>query len=894
MGTRNLKRLFDPKSIAVIGASNRKGSVGYILLHNLISAEYEGVVYPVSMSSQAIQGIHAYSSIAQVPRKVDLAVIAVPAKNVPDAMRECGEAGVGGAVIVSSGFREAGEAGRRLEQEVCEIAKAYGVRILGPNCLGYIRPAYHLNVTFSDVIPPAGRVAFFSQSGALGTAILDWAAANDVGFSAFVSVGSMADVDFGDLIDFFGADQYTSSIILYIESITDARKFMSAARHFAKSKPIIVVKSGRTARSALAAASHTGAIAGDDTLYSAVFRRAGVVRVDKVEDLFDASEALSRVSSPRGPRLGIVTNAGGPGVMACDRLFHLGGELAELTPETDEKLKALLPDYTARSNPVDIAGDADAARFANATQAVIDDPNCDGVLAILTPQAMSQPTATAEALVRVAQSHQLKPLLTSFMGQTKVEDAIKILHSARIPCFNAPEDAVNAYLYMWQYTKNLANLYETPADILPQFEPDRDTVKKTFLEVARQDRSVLTEPEADSVIQAYQIPVVRTMVATTEEECVAAAEEIGFPVAVKILSPDISHKVDVAGVALNVATGADAASQYKEVTERARRARPKSRILGCVVQPMRSSGHEVIIGSKKDPVFGPALIFGMGGTSVEFHRDVAVDFPPLNQALARSMIQSTKVSQLLGGYRGAEPVDMVALEQAMVKVSYLLVDFPEILEMDINPLLVSSSGILALNSRIVIDPKAVRKITLPGAHLMISMYPSKYQWSMALDGSQVRIRAIRPEDEPLWTDMIESLSPETTQYRFFGPLREIDKAMLIRYCHIDYDREIALVAILKGKDGAADMMLGVVRLTIDSANPSEGEFAILVRDAWQRKGVGSKLMEALIQAARDRYVLQINGHVLTVNIGMTRFVENLGFDVQPSEEHDVHRLSLRL
>lgn len=442
MGTRNLKRLFDPRSVAVIGASNKKGSVGHLLLHNLISAEYDSVVYPVSTSSPSVQGIHAYSSIAQVPRKVDLAVIAVPANSVPNAMRECGEAGVGGAVIVSAGFRETGDAGKRLEQQVIEIARAYDVRVLGPNCLGYIRPAHHLNVTFSHLIPPAGPVAFFSQSGALGTAILDWATANEVGFSAFVSVGSMADIDFGDLIDYYGADQHTTSIILYIESITDARKFMSAARHFAKSKPIIVVKSGRTARSALAAASHTGAMAGDDTLYSAVFRRAGVVRVDKIEDLFSASEALSRVGSPRGPRLGIVTNAGGPGVMACDRLLHLGGELAELTLETDERLKSGLPEFSARGNPVDVAGDADAERFALAAQALIDDPNCDGVLAILTPQVMSQPTATAEALVRVSRTHQLKPLLTSFMGETKVADAIKVLHGARIPAFNAPEDAV--------------------------------------------------------------------------------------------------------------------------------------------------------------------------------------------------------------------------------------------------------------------------------------------------------------------------------------------------------------------------------------------------------------------------------------------------------------------
>ena len=393
------------------------------------------------------------------------------------------------------------------------------MRIVGPNCLGYIRPAMNLNATFAHVIPPAGRVAFFSQSGALGTAILDWAAANNIGFSAFVSVGSMSDVDFGDLIDYFGADAHTSSIILYIESITDARKFMSAARHFAKSKPIIVVKSGRTARSALAAASHTGAIAGDDTLYSAVFRRAGVVRVDEIEDLFDASEALSRVSSPRGPRLGIVTNAGGPGVMASDRLLGLSGELAEVSPETDEKLKAALPGFAARGNPVDVAGDADAQRYATAAQALMDDPNCDGVLAILTPQAMSDPTGTARALIDVARSHQLKPLLTSFMGEIKVAEALRILRDAHVPTFDTPEDAVRAYMYMYQYTRNLGNLYETPADILPDFEPDRDAVKKIFLEIARDDRSILSEPEAKTVLDAYQIPTVKTVVATSAAEC---------------------------------------------------------------------------------------------------------------------------------------------------------------------------------------------------------------------------------------------------------------------------------------------------------------------------------------------------------------------------------------
>ena len=892
MSTRNLDKLFDPKSVAVIGASNSKGSVGYILLRNLIGAEYEGVVYPVNRTALSVQGIQAYPTIAQVPRKIDLAIIAVPAKIVPDVVRECGEAGVSGAVIVSSGFKEIGAAGKKLEDQVVSIAESYGVRLLGPNCLGYVRPARHLNATFAHVMPEAGRVAFISQSGALGTAVLDWATANEVGFSAFVSVGSMCDVDFGDLIDYFGADPQTNSIILYIESLPDARKFMSAARHFAKSKPIIVVKSGRTARSALAAASHTGAIAGDDTLYSAAFRRAGVVRVEEIEDLFDASEALSRVSSPRGPKLGIVTNAGGPGVMASDRLLALGGELAELSPETDARLQECLPSFAARGNPVDVGGDADAERYAAAAAALIDDPNCDGVLAILTPQAMSYPTQTAQSLIEVAKRHPRKPLLTSFMGEIKVAEGIRLLRTAHVPTFDTPEDAVRAYLYMYQYTKSLATLYETPADILPQFNPDRDRVKKIFLEVSRQERSTLSEIEAKEVLEAYGIPVVKTVLATSPEECAKMAEEIGFPVAIKILSHDITHKSDVGGIALNVRSAPEAAKQFTKITERVAAAAPKAKLLGVTVQAMSRGGYEVIIGSRKDNTFGPALMFGMGGTGVELYRDVAVDFPPLNQALARTIISDTKVSQLLRGYRGGTPVDMDALEQALVKVSYLLVDFPEIIEMDVNPLQVRPDGLHALDARLMIEPKDVRKITQPGSHLIISMFPTKYDWEINLDGEKVELRAIRPEDENMWREMIESLSDATTEYRFFGPVKEITKSMLVRYCHIDYDREIAIVAM--GGKGRRRQMLGVARLTIETANAEEGEFAIVVRDSYQRRGLGSRLMNALIEAARDQYVREIYGHVLAANSGMVRFAESLGFDVRPSDDPEIRKIVLRV
>jgi acetyltransferase len=516
------------------------------------------------------------------------------------------------------------------------------------------------------------------------------------------------------------------------------------------------------------------------------------------------------------------------------------------------------------------------------------------VLAILTPQAMSDPTGTARALVDVSRTHQLKPLLTSFMGEIRVAEALRILREAHVPTFGTPEDAVGAYMYMYQYTRNLANLYETPADILPDFEPDRDAVKKIFLEVARDGRSILSEPEAKQVLESYQICAVKTLVARTAEECAKAAEEIGFPVAVKILSHDITHKSDVGGIALNVRSAPEAANQFTKITERVKEARPDAGIIGVSVQAMSRGGYEVILGSKKDPTFGPAMMFGMGGTGVELYRDVAVDFPPINQALAQSMIQSTKVSRLLQGYRGKEPVDMVALEQALVKMSYLLVDFPEILEMDINPLQVRTDGVCALDARIMIEPKDVRKIILPGAHLMISMYPSKYRWEFPVNGDDVTIRAIRPEDEPIWSDMIESLSPATAEYRFFGTIKEVTKSMLVRYCHIDYDREIALVAIREPKGKKKRMMLGVARLTIETANVEEAEFAIVIRDAYQRKGIGSKLMDALIQTARDRHVREIRGHVLAANPGMTRFAEDLGFDVRPGDEPEVRELVLRL
>ena len=893
MSTHKMERLFDPKSVAVIGASNKKGSVGYILIHNLITAEYGGVIYPVNPTARAVQGIHAFATISQVPRKVDLAIIAVPAPGVPGVVRECGEAGVSACVIVSAGFKETGAEGRRRENEVITIAQSYDLRVLGPNCLGYLRPGKNVNAAFAHVMPEKGRIAFISQSGALGAAVLEWAIANHVGFSAFVSVGSMCDVDFGDLIDYFGADPQTNSIILYIESITDTRKFMSAARHFAKTKPIIVIKTGHTPRAAMAAAWHTGAAAGDDRLYSAAFRRAGIVRVDEIEDLFDASEALSRVSSPRGPKLGIVTNAGGPAVMATDRLLALGGELAELSPETDAKLRECLPSFAARGNPVDLGGDADEARYAAAAAALMDDPNVDGVLAILTPQAMTHPAETGQALLEVSRRHAKKPLLTSFMGLISSATAVEFLRVNNVPTFETPDDAVRAYMYMCQYTRNLQLLYETPKDILPDFQPDRAKVKGIFNEIARSGGSKLTEVEARQVLEAYRIPTVKALVASTPEEAVTRAERLGFPVALKILTRDPRHKADCGGIALNIRSGAEVAKQYEAIKERARSTAPDIEILGVVVEQMSPrDGYEVAIGARRDATFGPTMVFGVGGAGLEVYGDVALDFPPLNETLARAMIRDTKISRLLEGRAGGTAVDMVALEQALEKFSYLLVDFPEIRDIDVGPVYVRPDGLTVLGASITIDPADVHKIMSPDSHLIISMYPSKYEWVHTIEGRDdpITLRPIRPEDEPLWAEMIASLSEATAEYRFFGPVKHITKSMMVRYCHIDYDREIAIVAIQGGKKKRK--MLGVARLAKEAGRPDEGEFAIVVRDDSQGLGIGKQLMDALTFAARDMHIREIRGDVLAANAPMLRFAESLGFEIRGSDDPEIRKVAL--
>jgi acetyltransferase len=690
-------------------------------------------------------------------------------------------------------------------------------------------------------------------------------------------------------------DSQTHSIILYMESITDARKFMSAARHFATTKPIVVVKAGHTPRAALAAGWHTGAMAGDDGLYAAAFRRAGIVRVNGIEDLFDISETLSGQSNPRGPRLAILTNAGGPGVMATDVLLDSGGELAEISPETDALLQVTLPGFAARGNPVDIGGDADENRYAAACLALMDDPNVDGVLAVLTPQAMTHPSATARALIDSIQMHTTKPLLTSFMGLTMTADAVEIFRANHIPAFNTPEDAVRAYMYMVQYTRNLALLYETPKDILPSFKPDRAKVKDIFMRLARAGCGRLTEIEAKAVLDAYGIPTATAVLTTSPEDAAKTADKVGFPLAMKVISRDIIGKSALGGVALNIHSAEEAGLQYAKLTESVRAASPEADIMGIAIEPMAPrGGYEVVMTSRRDATFGPYLRFAMGGTGLSLYHDVSFGFPPLNETLARAMIRDTKVSNLLDEHHGEPSVDIEALEQILVKFSYLLVDFPEIVEVDVDPLHVRADGVTALDARVLIDPKEVHKVALPGSHLIISMYPSKYDWEYTIEGEKepVRLRPIRPEDEPLWAEMINSLSEATAQYRFFGPVKQIPRSMQVRYCHVDYDREIAIVAIQKSKKKAR--MLGVARLTKDPRSADEGEFAIVIRDECQGKGVGSQLMQALIQAARDQHINEIWGEVLSFNAPMLAFAEALGFERRSSGDPELRKIVLHV
>jgi acetyltransferase len=895
--TRPLDALFKPGSVAVIGATEREGSVGRALLSNLQIPAFHGKIYPVNPQHAKVLGLAAYPSISEVPVPVDLAVIATPAAKVPAMVGECVSAGAKSAIVISAGFRERGVEGQALEAQIAHELKRGSMRLLGPNCLGVMNSRFGLNATFAQTIARPGNVAFLSQSGALQTAILDWSLREQVGFSAFVSTGSMLDISWGDLIDYFGDDSYTQSILIYMESIGDARAFLSAAREVTLTKPIIVLKAGRSADGSKAAASHTGALTGSDDVLQAAFRRAGVVRVGSIADLFYMAEVLSKQPRPRGPRLTMLTNAGGPAVLATDALIAVGGELTALSPKSLDALNEFLPAHWSHGNPIDILGDADPERYQHAAEIALADSNSDGLLVILAPQGMTNPAEVAERLKPHAHA-QGKPLLASWMGGASIAAGETILNTAGIPTFAYPDTATRIFTLMWRYTYNLRGIYETPvlADG-PQEEGEARAKIRTIIEQARsRGRTLLTEYESKQILTLCGIPAVETRIARSEDEAEAAAVAIGFPVVVKLHSETVTHKSDVGGVKLNLSDSAAVRQAYSDIESSVTECAGRGSFQGVTVQPMwKLAGYELIVGSATDAQFGPVIAFGSGGELVEVYRDRALALPPLNTTLAHRLLEQTLIFKALSGVRGRKPVNIAALEALLVRFSRLIVDNPAIKEADINPLLASADQIIALDARFVLHDKNVADSELPKP--AIRPYPVQYvfPWTMK-NGIPVILRPIRPEDEPLMVKFHEALSERSVFLRYFQWSKLSQRTAhdrLRRICFIDYDREMALVADHTSPETGEHEILAVGRLS-KLHGRGTAEMALLVRDQYQRLGLGVELLRRLIQVARDEHLDSMQAYLLRENVEMRGLVEKLGFRVEPADETGVHPAFLNL
>jgi acetyltransferase len=882
-----LDHLFSPRSVAVIGATDRQGSVGRTVLANLLDGDYKGHVYPVNPRRAELLGKRCYPSIADLPEPADLVVVVTPAATVPGVVAECVKAKSQGIVVISAGFKEKGAEGAALENEIRGNLHGTETRLIGPNCLGIMNPSVGLNATFAQDIVGPGNVAFLSQSGALLTAILDWSFLEHVGFSAIVSTGSMLDVGWGDLISYFGEDSKTESILVYMESINDARDFLSAAREVAFAKPIIVIKAGRSEAASRAAASHTGALTGSDEVYDAAFRRSGVLRVQNISDVFHMAEALSKQPRPRGPRLMILTNAGGPGVLATDALIATGGQLAPVSEATRDALDAILPPHWSGGNPVDILGDADPERYARALEIAMQDPECDGLLAILAPQGMTDPAEVAERLKPYAKGCG-KPLLASWMGGKAVANGVKILNTSGIPTLAYPDTAARVFNSMWRYTYNLRGLYETPflADDLTTLSTRRDKAKSLFDRALHSGRTLLTEIESKDLLSFYGIPTVPTRLAKNEREAARIAEELGFPVVLKVHSEIVTHKTDVDGVKFNLTSAGEVCQAYCAIQSSIVAKKGAAAFLGVTVQPMiRMQGYELILGSSVDSQFGPVILFGSGGQLVEVYRDRALALPPLNTTLAQRLMEQTKIYAALKGVRGRAAVDLQLLETLLVRFSELVVEQPRIREIDINPMLASSDGILALDARVVLFGSDVPGEKLPRP--AIRPYPAQYlsRWTMK-DGSEVTIRPIRPEDEPLMVEFHGTLSESSVYLRYFHMQRLDDRIAhnrLIRKCFIDYDREVALVADRLNLQTGRHELLGVGRLTRER-NPRDAELGVLVTDRYQGSGLGTHVLGRLIEIARQEKIERVIAHILSENQAMLRLAKHFHFSLTRDED----------
>ena len=883
MGQHYLKPLFAPKSVAVFGASDRIDSVGQIVFQNMLQSGFQGSLYAINPKNSEVQGCKAFCSISQINEPIELAVIATPPATVPGIIDECGRHNVKAAVIITAGFGEIGAEGKALERAVLESAQRYNIRLIGPNCLGVMRPEIGLNATFNKGSANTGNLAFVSQSGALCTAILDWAKSNNVGFSSVVSMGSSVDVDFGEIIDYLVSDPLTQSILLYIEGIHNARSFMSSIRAAARIKPVILVKVGRHEAGSKAAMSHTASLAGADDAFDAAVRRAGVVRVQTVTQLFSAAKALSCGFHPTGNRLAIVTNGGGPGVMATDCAADLSLTMAALSEATIEQLNQVLPPTWSHGNPVDIIGDAQADRYHHAVKACLEDPNVDGVLTILTPQAMTKPLEAANAVIELSNQYS-KPLLACWMGGAQVEESRSAFNQARKPNFRTPEPAVEIFSFLSAYYRNQKLLMQMPGSLSHHLEPDVEGARM-IIEGALQDRrKVLSEMESKALLSAFHIPVAQTLVAHSPNEALLIAQQLGYPVVMKINSPEITHKTDAGGIRLNLASAQAVRGAYHDIIESVNHNRPDARIDGISIEPMvvKPNGRELMVGVTNDPIFGPIITFGAGGTAVEILKDRSVTLPPLNGFLVKDLIQGTRIAKMLDAFRHMPPVNQEALESVLLRVSEMVCELPMLMEMDINPLIVDENGALAADARVVVEYRPPNPDRY--AHMAIYPYPTHLVKTMQLaDGTDIIIRPIRPEDAEFEKEFVHKLSEESRYFRFMNSIQELSLPMLAQFTQIDYSREMALIALTEEQD--KEIEVGVTRYNINPDGES-CEFALVVADQIRGKGLGRILMIALMDIARSKGLKVIEGEVLSNNVGMLKLMERLDFTILPNPEDD--------
>jgi acetyltransferase len=879
---RNLDKLLNPRTIAVIGASDRPHSVGAVVIRNLLKGRFRGSIWPVNRSHASVAGRSAYASVRDLPAAPELAIICTPARTVPGLVHELSQMGTRAAAVLSAGLDEKDAQERTFTAAMLEAAKPSVFRILGPNCVGLLLPNLGINASFAHMDALPGDLAFVTQSGALTTALLDWANTKQIGFSHFLSLGNSADVDFGDLLDYLGDDPGTRAILLYVESIRNARKFMSAARAAARNKPVIVVKAGRAPEGARAATSHTGALAGSDDVYEAAFRRAGMLRVKTTRELFEAAETLAHLKEIGGERLAIVSNGGGPAVMATDALIEGGGRLAALTPASQQRLDQLLPRGWSHGNPIDIIGDAPQERYVAALDTALNDPEVDAVLLLYAPTAIVDATDVAQAcapLIREAS----KPVLTCWMGHESVARARATCTESGAPTYSTPEEAIGGFLQVVQYERNQRQLLEVPSSLPDSFEPDREAARAILDRALADGQRLLSEHQAKQLLATYGIPVAQTTIVRDVDELQRAAADVGYPVALKILSPDITHKSDVGGVALNIGTPAELETAAADMLGRCRARCPSARLEGFTVQPMirREGGIELIGGIAVDPTFGPVVLFGQGGISVEVVADKAVALPPLNAMLARELISRTRVDRLLAGYRNRPAVNRQALEQTLVRMSQLAVDLAEIVELDINPILADERGVLALDARVRIEPAAMKSIE----RLAIRPYPAELEEWAEFDTHKVRLRPIRPEDYSQHRAFLARVTPEDLRNRVFHAVAEVSRRDLSNLTQIDYEREMAFIAERPDEYGVCDT-LGVVRAHFDSDNTS-AEFGVLVRSDMQGRGLGELLVRKLMGYCQSRGVTRVAGDVLASNECMLRLAQRCGFRRGPVVEGTV-------